>query len=159
MGAGLLPVPLSAILQHESEPAHRARVIAANNIINALAMSIAAVGAAALLAQGMMMDQLFGLCGLFTVPVALIAAWVLRRTIAKSVVRVILRLLYRVKVEGLEPAQAPLPQAVIAANHASVLDGLLLGAFLPADPIFAVDTLISKKWWARPFLLFVKALP
>jgi acyl-[acyl-carrier-protein]-phospholipid O-acyltransferase / long-chain-fatty-acid--[acyl-carrier-protein] ligase len=159
MAGGLFTVPLYAILQHESEQAHRARVIAANNIINALAMSIAAVGAAALLAQGMTMDQLFGLCGLLTVPVALIAAWILRRTMAKSVVRVVLRVLYRVKVEGLEHARAALPKAVIAANHASFLDGLLLGAFLPGDPIFAVDTLISKKWWARPFLLFVNALP
>ena len=48
MAGGLFTVPLYAILQHESEPAHRARVIAANNIINALAMAIAAVGAAAL---------------------------------------------------------------------------------------------------------------
>ena len=46
MAGGLFTVPLYAIL-HESEPAHRARVIAANNIINALAMAIAAVGAAA----------------------------------------------------------------------------------------------------------------
>ena len=30
---------------------------------------------------------------------------------------------------------------MIAANHASFLDGLLLGAFLPGEPIFAVDTL------------------
>ena len=44
MAGGLFTVPLYAILQHESEPAHRARVIAANNIINALAMAIAAVG-------------------------------------------------------------------------------------------------------------------
>jgi acyl-[acyl-carrier-protein]-phospholipid O-acyltransferase/long-chain-fatty-acid--[acyl-carrier-protein] ligase len=48
---------------------------------------------------------------------------------------------------------------VIAANHASFLDGLLLGAFLPGDPIFAVDTLIAKQWWAKPFLMFVNALP
>ena len=45
MAGGLFTVPLYAILQHESEPAHRARVIAANNIINALAMAVAAVGA------------------------------------------------------------------------------------------------------------------
>ena len=51
-----------------------------------------------------------------------------------------------------------MPQAVIAANHASFLDGLLLGAFLPGDPIFAVDTLIAKQWWAKPFLVFVNAL-
>ena len=46
MAGGLFTVPLYAILQHESEPAHRARVIAANNIINAVAMALAAVGAA-----------------------------------------------------------------------------------------------------------------
>jgi acyl-[acyl-carrier-protein]-phospholipid O-acyltransferase/long-chain-fatty-acid--[acyl-carrier-protein] ligase len=52
-----------------------------------------------------------------------------------------------------------LPHAVIAANHASFLDGLLLGAFLPGDPIFAVDTYVAKQWWAKPFLSVVRALP
>ena len=52
-----------------------------------------------------------------------------------------------------------MPRAVIAANHASFLDGLLLGAFLPGEPIFAVDSLIAKQWWAKPFLVFVNALP
>ena len=159
IAGGLFTVPLYAILQHESEPAHRARVIAANNIINALAMSVAAVAAAAFLARGMSMGELFGLCGVATLPVALIAAWILRRTLAKSLVRLVLRLLYRVEVDGLEHAKAAMPHAVIAANHASFLDGLLLGAFLPGDPIFAVDTFIAKQWWARPFLLFVNALP
>src|SRR4051812_10394099 len=159
IAGGLFTVPLYAILQHESDPAHRARVIAANNIINALAMSVAAVAAAAFLARGMSMGELFGLCGIATVPVALISAWVLRRTLAKSVVRCVLRLLYRVEVHGLEHAHAAMPHAVIAANHASFLDGLLLGAFLPGDPIFAVDTFIAQQWWAKPFLAFVNALP
>ena len=140
VAGGLFTVPLYAILQHESEPAHRARVISANNIINALAMSVAAVGAAAFLARGMSMGQLFGLCGMATLPVALISAWIVRRALAKSLMRLVLRLLYRVEIEGLEHARAAMPRAVIAANHASFLDGLLLGAFLPGDPIFAVDT-------------------
>jgi len=159
IAGGLFTVPLYAILQHESEPAHRARVIAANNIINAMAMSVAAVAAAAFLARGMSMGELFGLCGAATLPVALIAAWILRRTLAKSLVRLVLRLLYRVEIDGLEHAKAVMPHAVIAANHASFLDGLLLGAFLPGDPIFAVDTFIAKQWWAKPFLMFVNALP
>jgi len=159
IAGGLFTVPLYAILQHESEPAHRARVIAANNIINALAMSLAAVTAAVLLARGLSMGQLFGLCGVATFPVAIIAAWILRRTLAKSLVRFVLRLLYRVEVDGLEHARAALPRAVIAANHASFLDGLLLGAFLPGDPIFAIDTVIARQWWAKPFLLFVNAVP
>jgi acyl-[acyl-carrier-protein]-phospholipid O-acyltransferase/long-chain-fatty-acid--[acyl-carrier-protein] ligase len=156
---GLFCVPLYALLQHESAPEHRARVIAANNIINAFAMTVAALAAAALLSRDMTMGQLFALCGLGTIVVAVLSAWVLRRTLTKHVLRFVLRLLYRVEVEGLEHARAALPHAVIAANHASFLDGLLLGAFLPGDPIFAVDTHVARKWWARPFLSLVHALP
>src|SRR4029079_9349981 len=47
----------------------------------------------------------------------------------------------------------------IAANHTSFLDGILLGAFLPGEPIFAIDTQIARKWWARPLTLLVNALP
>jgi acyl-[acyl-carrier-protein]-phospholipid O-acyltransferase / long-chain-fatty-acid--[acyl-carrier-protein] ligase len=159
IAGGLFTVPLYALLQHESEPAHRARVIAANNIINALAMTVGALGSAALLARGLTMGELVALCGLLTIPVGLAATWILRRTITKAVMRVLLRLLYRVEVEGLEHARAAMPHAVIAANHASFLDGLLLGAFLPGDPIFAVDTQIAKRWWARPFLALVNAFP
>jgi acyl-[acyl-carrier-protein]-phospholipid O-acyltransferase/long-chain-fatty-acid--[acyl-carrier-protein] ligase len=158
MAGGLFTVPLYAILQHESEPSHRSRVIAANNIINALFMT-AATGAAALVTQRLTMGELFALVGFTTFPVAAYSAWVVRRALFKSVMRVILRLLYRVEVEGLEHAKSAMPHAVIAANHASFLDGLLLGAFLPGDPIFAVDTFIAKKWYARPFLALVNAFP
>jgi len=159
VGGGLFTVPLYAILQHQSEPDHRARVIAANNIVNAFAMAIAAVVAALLLASGMTMGELVGWCGAATIPIVAMTAWIVRREIVKSAVRLALRALYRVEVEGLEHARAALPHAVIAANHASFLDGLLLGAFLPGEPLFAVDTHIAKKWWAKPFLAVVKALP
>ena len=69
MAGGLFTVPLYAILQHESEPSHRSRVIAANNIINALFMT-AATGAAALLSQRLTMGELFALVGFTTFPVA-----------------------------------------------------------------------------------------
>jgi acyl-[acyl-carrier-protein]-phospholipid O-acyltransferase/long-chain-fatty-acid--[acyl-carrier-protein] ligase len=159
LAGGLFTVPLYAILQHRSEPSHRARVIAANNIINALGMTIAAVAAAALLARGMNMGELFEWFGIATIPVAFIAAWVARRVVARGLMQRVLQLLYRVKVEGIEHARAAMPHAVIAANHASFLDGLLLGAFLPGDPIFAVDTFIAKQWWAKPFLMVVNAFP
>jgi acyl-[acyl-carrier-protein]-phospholipid O-acyltransferase / long-chain-fatty-acid--[acyl-carrier-protein] ligase len=158
MAGGLFTVPLYAILQHESEPSHRARVIAANNIINALAMTVATV-VAGILSRRLTMGELFAVCGFTTLPVAVYSAWVVRRSLLKSVMRVILRLLYRVEIHGLEHARAAMPHAVIAANHTSFLDGLLLGAFLPGDPVFAVDTFIAKKWYAKPFLAVVNAFP
>lgn len=159
IGGGLFTVPLYALLQHESEPAHRARVIAANNIINALAMTVAALSAAALLAGGMTMRDLFALCGVATLAITVAAGWILRRDLLKSAIRLILRLLYRVEIHGIENVAAAGPRAVISANHASFLDGLLLGAFLPGRPIFAVDTFIAQRWWVRPFVNLIEALP
>ena len=158
-GGGLFTVPLYAVLQHVSEPSHRSRVIAGNNIVNAIAMVAGTGVVGALIGGGMAVHQVFALCGLATLVVGLISTWILRRTLLQRLVRVVLRLLYRVEVEGLEHAQAALPHAVIAANHTSFLDGILLGAFLPGEPIFAVDTQIARKWWARPLTLLVNALP
>ncbi len=60
----------------------------------------------------------------------------------------LLRLLFRVQVQGIER----LPREdgfVLVSNHASLLDGLLLRAFIPRTLVFAVDSVFSEKWWAR----------
>ncbi len=58
VSGGLFTVPLYAHLQQRSQPAFRARVIAANNILNALFMVVASVVSALLLAQGLRVPQL-----------------------------------------------------------------------------------------------------
>lgn len=57
--AGLYIVPLYAIMQHDSDPNHRARIIAANNVINALFMVTSAVLTLALLSAHFSIDQVF----------------------------------------------------------------------------------------------------
>jgi len=97
MGGGLFTVPLYAVLQHESEPEQRARVIAANNIINAFFMTFGAVGAALLVDMaGLSMAQIFALCGLLTFPVVVYASWRLRRVLMRRFIRFLLSVLYRV---------------------------------------------------------------
>jgi len=56
---GFYCVPLYAIMQTRSEASHRSRVIAANNIVNALFMVVAALLAMMLLAQQFTVPQLF----------------------------------------------------------------------------------------------------
>ena len=48
---------------------------------------------------------------------------------------------------------------MIVVNHVSLLDPLLLSAFLPVKPMFAVNTHISQQWWVKPFLTLVDAFP
>ncbi|MTJ83176.1 MAG: MFS transporter [Telmatospirillum sp.] len=52
IAAGIYVVPLYTVMQQRAEPAHRARVIAGNNVMNALFMTVAAAAAAALMAGG-----------------------------------------------------------------------------------------------------------
>jgi hypothetical protein len=61
---GFFIVPLYALLQTRSEVSHRARIIAANNIVNALFMVAGALGAAALLGAGVSIPALFAVAAL-----------------------------------------------------------------------------------------------
>ncbi len=64
LSAGLYSVPMYALIQLRSAPTHRARIIAANNILNALFMVASALIAGALLQSGFSIAQLFLLTGL-----------------------------------------------------------------------------------------------
>jgi len=59
MSAGLFSVPMYALIQVRSQPSHRSRMIAANNIVNAVFMVASALISAALLMAGMSLPGLF----------------------------------------------------------------------------------------------------
>jgi acyl-[acyl-carrier-protein]-phospholipid O-acyltransferase/long-chain-fatty-acid--[acyl-carrier-protein] ligase len=71
------------------------------------------------------------------------------RTIARTLLRGVARLLFRVRVRGLEQAEASGvdgQRLLVIANHESFLDGLLLGLFLPVkNPVFVVHTEIIQQ--------------
>ncbi len=72
----------------------------------------------------------------------------------RVLVRKLLRLLYRIQVDGMSHYQAAGSRVLIVANHTSFLDGILLTLLLPDTLSFVVNTHIARKWWARPFLYF-----
>ena len=67
---GVFVVPLYALLQAMTEREHRARAIAANNIVNAAAMVLSSAVTMALIAVGVSIPGLFLLTGIATVGVA-----------------------------------------------------------------------------------------
>jgi len=75
----------------------------------------------------------------------------------KRFVRILLTLLYRVKVEGLEHFHETGERVLIVANHASFLDPVVLWAFLPDDVTFAINTHIASRAWVKPALKLVPA--
>ena len=77
----------------------------------------------------------------------------------KLLLRTLLKLIYKVEVKGLEHYRAAGNRVLIIANHTSFLDGVLLTVFLPGRLNFAINTEISRHWYAqlvKPFVgLFV----
>jgi acyl-[acyl-carrier-protein]-phospholipid O-acyltransferase/long-chain-fatty-acid--[acyl-carrier-protein] ligase len=156
---GMFIVPLYAILQTRSAPEDRSQVIAANNVINAGLTVVVVLVTAMLLSWGVDVPGIIGVLGFSTLAVALVACWLLPETVIKGLVRGLLRLLYGIKVFGAENMPKPGEPAVVVVNHVSFLDGLLLAAFLPGKPTFAVNTHIAQSWWIQPMLKLFDAFP
>lgn len=70
------------------------------------------------------------------------------RRLLKTILRALFRALFRVRVQG-DPGSFDAPRLLIVANHESFLDGLILGLYLPVDPVFVVHTGIARNRWFR----------
>ncbi|WP_231735559.1 acyl-[ACP]--phospholipid O-acyltransferase [Novosphingobium sp. CCH12-A3] len=159
VSGGMFIVPLYAILQVASPEDKRSQIIAANNVVNAGLTVLAVLAITGLLAAGVDIPGLIGALGFATLFVALASVWLLPETLFKDVIRLTLRVLYRVEVSGMEHMPRAGERAVVVVNHVSFLDGVLLGAFLPGKPTFAVNTQIARSVWIKPFLKLFRAFP
>ena len=72
----------------------------------------------------------------------------------KFFLRCLLRLLYRVEVTGMEHYHQAGRRVLIVANHTSLLDGILLFAWLPDNLRFAINTQVATRPRFKPFLYF-----
>jgi len=73
------------------------------------------------------------------------------KSLIRGILKIMLQLLLRVRVSGLDK-NIDTRRLLIIANHESFLDGLLLGLFLPYDPVFVVYTGVTRIWFFRLFL-------
>ena len=147
-------MPLNAIMQTRASPPKRSRVIAANNVINAIFM-IAATVTSVILLQFITARGLFLCLGLANAVAAIWSCLILPQETMANFARQLFRLLFRVEVTGFEHYKAAGRRAVIVANHTSLLDGPLLSAFLPDRSTFAINSHMAKHWWVKPaFALF-----
>ena len=67
----------------------------------------------------------------------------------KALLRTILRLIYRVEINGAEHLQHLDKRSLVVSNHTSFIDAILLYAFLPVKTTFAINTYVAKSWIGR----------
>ncbi len=73
------------------------------------------------------------------------------RKLMRVVLRALFQGMFRVRVTGLR-ADIDSRRLLVVANHESFLDGLLLGLFLPFDPVFVVHTGVTRNLFFRMVL-------
>jgi 1-acyl-sn-glycerol-3-phosphate acyltransferase len=141
--AGLYSVPMYALIQSRAPASHRARVIAANNILNALFMIVSSVLVGLLLAAGFTIPQVFGFTALANALVAGYIFLLVPEYLLRFVAFIASRIVYRFRIRGDEhiPAEGA---AIIVCNHVSFVDAVLLMAASPRPIRFVMDHRIFK---------------
>jgi 1-acyl-sn-glycerol-3-phosphate acyltransferase len=156
--AGLYSVPMYALIQLRSQPSHRARIIAANNILNALFMIVSALLAGALLSAGFTVPQVFLFVGLANAVVAFYIFFLVPEYLLRFIAFLVSRCIYRFKITGDDylPTQGA---ALLACNHVSYVDPVLMMAASPRPIYFVMDHRIFKLPLLGAVFRLAKAIP
>ena len=158
LSAGLYSVPMYALIQVRSPESHRARIIAANNILNALFMIASSLGVGLLLSLGLTIPEVFGVIAAVNAIVAAYIFLLVPEYLLRFVAWVLSRLVYRYKVQGDEhiPTQGA---AILVCNHVSFVDAVLLMAASPRPIRFLMDHRIFKVPVLGWLFKLAKAIP
>ncbi|MGO2133677.1 MAG: MFS transporter [Halomonas sp.] len=147
---GFFIVPLYALIQLRSDASHRSRIIAGNNILNALFMVFAALMGAGLLAAGASIAQLIFITAILNACVAIYIFTLVPEFLLRFIVWLLVHAVYRLRVNGEEyiPGEGAV---VLVANHVSFVDALVIMATCRRPVRFVMDHRIFR--W--PILSFV----
>jgi MFS family permease len=100
MFGGFYIVPLYAMIQQRSDEAYRSRIIAANNILNAVFMVASAGLAIGLLSAGVSIPGLFLVTGILNAAVALFIYKLVPEFLMRFLAWLLVHTIYRVRKEG-----------------------------------------------------------
>lgn len=159
MAGGLYIVPAFAAVQAWAPADQRARVVAAVNVLNAACMVFGLVATIGLQRLGLSYSGLFLVLGIGSLVAAAWIFYVLPTNPLRDFAALVFRIIYRLEVNGLDNIAKAGPNAIIALNHVSLLDAEIAFAILENNPVFAIDHTFAQKWWMKPVVKFMNALP
>lgn len=156
---GFYVVPLYAIIQQRSEPSHRSRIIAGNNILNAFFLVLSALLAMLFLGQlNFSIPEFFLVVAALNAIVAIYIYTLVPEFLMRFIVWLLIHSIYRVDKNGLDsiPDEGG---AVLVCNHVSLVDALVIAGCIRRPVRFVM----YYKIFRIPILSFVfktaKAIP
>jgi len=144
---GFFTVPLYTFIQQRSHKEQTSRVIAGNNILNALFMVISSLFLTALYHLKFTYPQIFLILSIMNVLVAAYIYTLIPEFLLRLLAWGLTNIIYRLKVIGREnlPLEGPF---VIASNHVTLVDSFVIASGCPRPARFVM----YYKYFDMPFM-------
>lgn len=158
IASGLFIVPLYTLLQERSDPQGRARVIAANNVANALFMVAGSLLLMGLHAMGAGIPHILGLLALLNLAVAVYIYTLIPEFLFRFICFLLAHVLYRLRVTHREaiPMTGPV---VLVCNHITFIDWLVISAACQRPIRFVMHHSFLKLPMSGWFFRAAKVIP
>ncbi|MCX7555176.1 MFS transporter [Marinicella sp. S1101] len=156
---GLYIVPLYSLVQERSDANKVSRVIAGNNIINAMFMVVAALlGMLVLGVMGLSIPELFLITVGLHIVVCLYIFTIVPEFILRLIAWLLVSLVYRVKYKGLDniPAEGPV---VLVCNHIAFVDPAIIMGRVRRPTKFVMHHKIYNKFGMKFLFKSAKTIP
>lgn len=156
---GFFTVPLYALIQSRVPEDRRARIIAANNIVNAGFMVLAALAGILLIAElGLSVPQFLLLLALVNIGVAIYIYSLVPEFLLRFLAFLMSMAMYRLTRSGLEhiPERGP---ALLVCNHVSFADAVLIFGASARPVRFVMEAAIFRNPVLGPLFRAVGAVP
>jgi len=155
---GIYTVPLYSLVQQRSDEKHLSRIIASNNIVNALFMVVSGLFSMLLLSNGYSIPQLFLATGIINIFVAIYVFTKAPEFISRFITWCLINSLYRIRQLNL----SSIPKksgCVLVCNHVSFVDALIIGGYCKRNVKFVMDYRIFKMPIVGSFFRIIGAIP
>jgi 1-acyl-sn-glycerol-3-phosphate acyltransferase len=158
ISGGFYIVPLYALMQRITPKAVMSRVISANSIWNAIFMVVASLFGALMLSRGVSIPMLILVVAILNLAVAAFIYVRLPEFLLRFLAWIIARVMYRIRVSGLEhiPERGA---ALVICNHVGYADALVLSAAVPRPMRFVMEAAIFRIPVANLVFRGMKAIP
>jgi 1-acyl-sn-glycerol-3-phosphate acyltransferase len=155
---GFYIVPLYALIQSRTPRSHVSRVVAGNNILNALFMAIGAVAAIAMIKLGFSVPEILLAAAAMNAVVAIYIYTLVPEFLMRFMVWMLIHSVYRLSKSGLEriPEEGP---AILVCNHVSYVDALVISAACRRPVRWVMDHRIFRIPLLSFFFRTVRAIP
>jgi 1-acyl-sn-glycerol-3-phosphate acyltransferase len=156
--AGFYTVPLMTFIQQRSANAERSRVIAGNNILNALLMVVSSLLLVALLAADVSIPAIFLILAILNLGAAVYIYTVIPEFLLRFAAWCLANILYRLEVDHPDriPATGP---AVLTPNHVSFVDWLVVASASVRPVRFVMDQEYARLRMVRFLFRGAKVIP